>query len=51
MIYVACDPVALGRDLGLLSEHGYQPRDFAGYDLFPHTHHSETVVTLTRNAL
>ena len=51
MIYVACDPVALGRDLGLLSEHGYHPRDIAGFDLFPHTHHFETVVTLTRNAL
>jgi tRNA/tmRNA/rRNA uracil-C5-methylase (TrmA/RlmC/RlmD family) len=48
LIYVACDPVALGRDVGLLREHGYAPRDIAGVDLFPNTHHFETVVTLTR---
>lgn len=48
VIYVACDPVALGRDLGLFAESGYLPTSIEGIDLFPHTHHFETIVRLDK---
>ena len=48
LIYVACDPVALARDLGLLLAAGWRLQGLEAYDLFPHTHHFEIVVALTR---
>jgi tRNA/tmRNA/rRNA uracil-C5-methylase (TrmA/RlmC/RlmD family) len=48
MIYVACDPVALARDLGLLLAAGWRLHAMEAFDLFPHTHHFEIVVALTR---
>ena len=48
VVYVACDPVALGRDLGLFRERGYLPTHISGLDLFPHTHHFETVAVLQK---
>ena len=48
IIYVACDPVALSRDIATFALHGFVPRALRAYDLFPHTHHLETVVRLTR---
>ncbi len=48
IIYVACDPVALARDLALLLAGGYQLGKLRSFDIFPHTHHFETVATLTR---
>jgi tRNA/tmRNA/rRNA uracil-C5-methylase (TrmA/RlmC/RlmD family) len=47
IIYVACDPVALARDLGSLSKAGYQLRGLKSLDIFPHTHHFEAVAALT----
>ncbi len=47
IIYVACDPVALARDLGSLSKAGYQLRGLQAFDIFPHTHHLEAVAALT----
>ena len=46
IVYVACDPVALGRDLSYFAERGYEPTEIKGLDLFPHTHHMEAVATL-----
>lgn len=48
VVYVACDPVALSRDLGLFSAAGYRPVAIRAFDLFPSTHHVETVVRLAR---
>ena len=48
VVYVACDPVALSRDLGLFAQAGYRPVALRAFDLFPSTHHLETVVRLTR---
>lgn len=48
IIYVACDPAALARDLKVAVSHGYQVVSLQAYDLFPHTHHVETVCLLTR---
>lgn len=47
IVYVACDPIALARDLKPL----LQEFDLAGiraFDLFPHTHHLEVVASLIR---
>jgi tRNA/tmRNA/rRNA uracil-C5-methylase (TrmA/RlmC/RlmD family) len=44
--YVACDPAALGRDLGHAVEAGWQVSSVRGFDLFPMTHHLEAVALL-----
>ncbi len=44
--YVACDPAALGRDVGFFAERGYEVTSLEGYDLFPMTHHVECVAIL-----
>ena len=48
VVYVACDPVALARDLALFRDHGYDVDAIRAFDLFPSTHHVETVVRLIR---
>jgi tRNA/tmRNA/rRNA uracil-C5-methylase (TrmA/RlmC/RlmD family) len=48
VVYVACDPAALARDVGYLGGHGYVLRHVRGLDLFPHTHHVEAVAVLER---
>lgn len=48
IVYVACDPVALSRDIAFAREHGYQPTRLRAFDMFPHTHHLETIVTLAK---
>jgi len=44
--YVACDPAALGRDVGIFAEHGYRLSALRAFDLFPMTHHVECVALL-----
>jgi tRNA/tmRNA/rRNA uracil-C5-methylase (TrmA/RlmC/RlmD family) len=48
VVYVACDPVALARDLALFRDHGYDVDAIRAFDLFPSTHHVETMVRLLR---
>lgn len=48
IVYVACDPVALGRDAGLLQKAGYDMVFIEAWDLFPHTHHLETIATFIK---
>ncbi|WP_369373796.1 class I SAM-dependent RNA methyltransferase [Promicromonospora sp. Populi] len=48
IVYVACDPAALARDIGYLAAHGYPLTSVRGFDLFPHTHHVEAVAVLDR---
>ena len=43
IIYVACDPAALARDTAYLIDAGYQLEEMRAFDLFPMTHHIETV--------
>lgn len=43
VVYVACDPSALGRDVRLLAERGYRLDGLRAFDLFPMTHHVECV--------
>jgi tRNA/tmRNA/rRNA uracil-C5-methylase (TrmA/RlmC/RlmD family) len=44
--YVACDPVALGRDLAAAATSGYELVSLRAFDLFPMTHHVECVALL-----
>ena len=44
--YVACDPAALARDLRTFAETGYEVVRVRAFDMFPMTHHVESVVTL-----
>ena len=46
LVYVACDPVALSRDLGFFRERGYRLSRLRAFDLFPNTHHFEAVATI-----
>jgi tRNA/tmRNA/rRNA uracil-C5-methylase (TrmA/RlmC/RlmD family) len=48
IVYVACDVAALARDTRTLTEAGYRLTAVQPLDLFPMTHHVETVATFTR---
>ena len=45
--YVSCDPATFARDLKKLIARGYAIDSIAAFDLFPQTHHVETVVRLS----
>jgi tRNA/tmRNA/rRNA uracil-C5-methylase (TrmA/RlmC/RlmD family) len=47
IIYVACDPAALARDTTYLKEIGYHLENLRSFDLFPMTHHIESVALYT----
>ena len=48
IVLVACDPAALARDLGTLLHAGYELGSLSALDMFPHTHHFETIAVLDR---
>ncbi|MBO6753996.1 MULTISPECIES: methyltransferase domain-containing protein [Spongiibacter] len=48
LVYVSCDPASLARDLSILSEGGFHIRQAVAVDMFPHTHHLESMVWLSR---
>lgn len=48
IVYVACDPAALGRDTALLAEHGYRLERLRAFDAFPMTQHVECLALFTR---
>jgi tRNA/tmRNA/rRNA uracil-C5-methylase (TrmA/RlmC/RlmD family) len=43
IVYVACDPAALARDTAYLHEKGFQLEKIRAFDLFPMTHHIESI--------
>jgi tRNA/tmRNA/rRNA uracil-C5-methylase (TrmA/RlmC/RlmD family) len=48
IVYLACDPAALARDLAWLHQAGYRLDHLRAFDLFPMTHHVEAMATLVR---
>lgn len=48
VVYLSCDPATLARDLARFTHHGWQIQSVTGFDLYPNTHHMETLVVLTR---
>jgi tRNA/tmRNA/rRNA uracil-C5-methylase (TrmA/RlmC/RlmD family) len=46
IVYVSCDPATLARDLKALFAQ-YELTNIAAFDMFPQTHHVETVAKLT----
>lgn len=44
--YVSCDPATLARDLRKIIAGGYSLDSLSAFDMFPQTHHVETVVRL-----
>jgi 23S rRNA (uracil1939-C5)-methyltransferase len=50
VVYVSCDPATLARDLRVLCVSGpYRVEAYEVVDMFPQTHHIESVVTLRRD--
>ena len=49
IIYVSCNPATLARDLWYILENSdYRIEKIQAVDMFPHTHHIETVVSLVK---
>ena len=49
LVLVNCDPVSLARDATLLAAAGFRPEQVEVLDLFPNTHHVETVTRFVPN--
>jgi 23S rRNA (uracil1939-C5)-methyltransferase len=48
IVYVSCDPATLARDVKLFTERGYSCERIKPVDMFPRTHHVETVVLMSK---
>ncbi|MGW8194091.1 MAG: 23S rRNA (uracil(1939)-C(5))-methyltransferase RlmD [Desulforhopalus sp.] len=48
LVYISCDPATLCRDLVSLCQQGFTIKKIQPVDMFPQTHHIETVVLLER---
>ena len=48
IVYVACDPAALARDLASFAARGYALDGLRAFALFPMTHHVECVAVLVQ---
>jgi tRNA/tmRNA/rRNA uracil-C5-methylase (TrmA/RlmC/RlmD family) len=47
--YVSCEPSILARDLRIFLDSGYEIEKITALDMFPQTHHVETVVRMNRH--
>lgn len=50
LVYVACDPATLARDVKIINQAGYHLADVLPLDLFPQTYHIESVALFVRDA-
>lgn len=48
IVLISCDPVTLARDLKVLVALGFEVERIAAWDMFPQTHHVESLVVLKR---
>jgi 23S rRNA (uracil1939-C5)-methyltransferase len=52
IVYISCDPATLCRDLASLQQEGFRVKIIQPVDMFPQTHHIETITLLEKeNAL
>jgi 23S rRNA (uracil1939-C5)-methyltransferase len=49
IIYISCDPATLARDLATLCDRDYSLSQLIPVDMFPQTHHIESVALLEKN--
>lgn len=49
VVYVSCDPASFARDLGLFTQLGWTTTGLEVLDLYPDTHHMESVAVLERS--
>ena len=48
IIYISCNPSTQARDLVVFLESGYKIKNIIPVDMFPHTPHIESIVTLVK---
>ena len=48
VVYVSCDPASFARDLGQFTQLGWRTTGLEVLDLYPDTHHMESVAVLER---
>lgn len=48
IIYISCNPASLARDTAYLLDSGYTLGSIYAHDIYPMTHHVETVAVLSR---
>ena len=48
-VYIACDPASLARDTATLVSLGYELADIRAFDIYPMTHHVETVALFRKH--
>ena len=48
LVYVACDPETMSRDLNILVQGGFYVESIEPIDMFPQTYHVESVTVLLR---
>ncbi len=48
IVYISCDPATLARDCKILNDLGYKLKEYTPVDLFPRTHHIETIALLLK---
>ena len=49
IVYISCNPSTQARDVALFTENGFELKNLAMVDMFPHTPHIETVALLTHH--
>lgn len=48
VVYIACDPTSLARDTATLIAEGYELKHIQAFDIYPMTHHVETVALFVK---
>lgn len=48
LLYISCKPTSLARDLPVFEQSGYKVEKVCCVDMFPHTHHVETIAYLVK---
>jgi len=48
IVYISCDPMTQVRDIKLMIEKGFVPKEMQPVDMFPHTFHIENIIILEK---